>query len=389
MLCSASKRTCATLSVLGYRPILLKTPKRVKLGDVKHTNSIRRTQGCAAASASDGSSNSSSVSKTISLEDSLANAAQLATNLFPLWAVIAGILALINPSLFTWFKMSYVTWGLAFSMMGMGFTMKFADFTSVFTTTPQLLLLGLALQFSVMPLLGYALSRYAGLEAGLAIGMCVLSSCPGGTASNIVAYIAKGEMGLSIMMTMASTLAAIVMTPLLTALLAGTLVPVDPKALFLSTMQVVLLPVVAGAVLNQKFPATIARVSRFSPLAATLVIVLIVGSTLSHSAEAAKRCGLQLVGAVGALHAAGFAIGYSVSKALGLSDKIARTNSIEVGMQNATLGAVLAGLHFADPLVATPCAVSSCTQSIMGSLIAAFWRATVVEKEKPEDKRMA
>jgi BASS family bile acid:Na+ symporter len=188
-------------------------------------------------------------------------------------------------------------------------------------------------------------------------------------------------MGLSILMTTASTLAAIVMTPLLTTWLAGTLVPVDPRALFTSTLQVVLAPVVLGAFLNQSFPSTVSRVARFSPAVATLLISLIVGSTLAHNADSALRCGGQLFATVAALHGAGFVIGYSVSKALGLSNKIARTNSIEVGMQNATLGAVLAALHFSDPLVAAPCAVSSCTQSVMGSLIAAYWRAPTPEDE--------
>eukprot|EP00798_Chlamydomonas_sp_ICE-L_P010342 gene10342-8278_t len=219
---------------------------------------------------------------------------------------------------------------------------------------------------------------YAGLEPALAIGICILACCPGGTASNIVAYIGKGEMGLSILMTTASTIAAIFMTPLLTTWLAGTLVPVDPSALFLSTLQVVLAPVMVGVFCSQRYPATVARIACFSPAMATLLIAFIVGSTLAHNAEAAKRCGMQLFGAVAGLHACGFVLGYLISKIFGLSNKI-------VGMQNATLGAVLATLHFVDPLVAAPCAVSSCTQSVMGSLIAGFWRLRVKDSDPGED----
>ena len=232
-----------------------------------------------------------------------------------------------------------------------------------------------------MPLLGYTISRFAGLDPALAIGICILSACPGGTASNIVAYIARGEMPLSILMTTASTLAAIVMTPLLISLLAGSFVPVDPLALLLSCLQVVLLPVALGCLINKAQPQMAGRLARFTPAMATLLIALIVGKTLGHNSQAALAAGLPLLAAVSTLHISGFVIGFVVSKALGLSNKLARTNSVEVGMQNATLGAVLAVAHFADPLVSVPCAVSSCAQSIIASLIAAYWRATTPENE--------
>lgn len=315
-------------------------------------------------------------SQVSALENNLAELCTKVTSLFPLWVVLAAIGALWQPALFTWLPTSCITYGLALTMLGMGLTMQLSDFAGVFRTMPQLLLLGMALQYTVMPALGWAFSRYAGLSAPLAVGIAVLSACPGGTASNIVAYLARGEMALSILMTTASTLAAVVATPLITAALAGTLVPVDAKGLFVSTLQVVLAPVLLGCLANQRFPATVARVARFAPCVATLLVALIVGSTLAHSAAAARASGLQLLGAVAGLHASGFALGYFIAKLLGLSDKICRTMSIEVGMQNSTLGAVLAALHFSDPLTAAPCAVSACTHSVMGSLLAAVWRRT-------------
>lgn len=182
-------------------------------------------------------------------------------------------------------------------------------------------------------------------------------------------------------MTAASTLAAIVMTPLLVSFLAGSFVPVDPLALLLSCLQVVLLPVALGVLLNKAQPLIAGKVAKVTPALATLLIALIVGKTLGHNSKAAIEAGLPLLLAVSTLHIAGFVTGYLVSKGLGLSNKLARTNSIEVGMQNATLGAVLAVTHFADPLVSVPCAVSSCTQSIIASMIAAYWRATTPEGE--------
>lgn len=180
---------------------------------------------------------------------------------------------------------------------------------------------------------------------------------------------------LSVLMTTASTIGAIFATPLLTAALAGTLVPVDARALFASTLQVVLAPVLLGALANQRFPGAVARLSRFTPAVATLLVAVIVATTLAHSAAAVKASSLQLLRAVATLHAGGFLLGYAASRALGLSESVCRTNSIEVGMQNSTLGAVLAALHFADPLTAAPCAVSACTHSILGSLLAGAWRA--------------
>ncbi|KAG2449723.1 hypothetical protein HYH02_005250 [Chlamydomonas schloesseri] len=322
-----------------------------------------------------------------SFEDRAAALCGTITSLFPLWVVLAAALALARPEAFTWLPTPFITWGLALTMLGMGLTMRLADFADVFRRMPGLLLLGMGLQYTVMPGLGWLFSRYAGLPAPLAVGIAVLSACPGGTASNIVAFLARGEMALSILMTAASTLAAVVATPAITAALAGTLVPVDAKGLFMSTMQVVLLPVMAGCVANQQFPAVVARVARFTPAVATLLVAAIVGSTLAASAGAVRASGPALLGAVAGLHASGFLLGFVISKALGLSGKVCRTMSIEVGMQNSTLGAVLAALHFADPLTAAPCAVSACTHSVMGSALAAYWRRTTRDEEQQEQQQ--
>ncbi|GIL45293.1 hypothetical protein Vafri_2459 [Volvox africanus] len=319
-----------------------------------------------------------------SLEENLIALCSRITSLFPLWVVLAAAVALWRPEHFTWLPTRFITWGLALTMLGMGLTMRLSDFGDVFRRMPLLLLLGMLLQYTVMPGLGWLFSRYAGLPAPLAVGIAVLSACPGGTASNIVAFLARGEMALSILMTAASTLAAVVATPTITAALAGTLVPVDAKGLFVSTMQVVLLPVMLGCLANQCFPVAVSRIARFTPAVATLLVAAIVGSTLAASAGAVRASGPALMGAVAGLHASGFFLGYVISKALGLSDKICRTMSIEVGMQNSTLGAVLAALHFSDPLTAAPCAVSACTHSVMGSALAAFWQRTTSAEAEAE-----
>lgn len=154
-------------------------------------------------------------------ERTLASLCRKLTNLFPLWVVLAALVGYHHPPLFAWFGTAHINWSLVLCMLAMGLTLTFGEITSVFTRSPQLLLLGMVLQYSVLPFIGWAISRYWGLSSSLAIGVALVSCMPGGTASNIVAYIARGDMPLSIMMTTASTLMAVVTTPLLTNLLVS------------------------------------------------------------------------------------------------------------------------------------------------------------------------
>jgi len=212
------------------------------------------------------------------------------------------------------------------------------------------------------------------LPTPMAVGVILVSCCPGGTASNVVTYLARANVALSVLMTMTSTFSAIVLTPLLTKWLAGTLVPVDAWGLFQSTVQVVLLPVVAGISLNRFAPRLVASVLPVAPLVSVVTIALICASIIGQSADAFRQSGLQLMTAVFVLHTAGFAIGYAFAKLLGYDALVRRTVSIEVGMQNSGLGAVLARRHFADPLTALPAAVSATFHSVIGSFLAGWWR---------------
>ncbi|GFR44023.1 hypothetical protein Agub_g5179 [Astrephomene gubernaculifera] len=339
---------------------------------------------------SDRNTSSSSTANTTAVvltpfEQKLAGFAAGFTRLFPVWVILAAVTAFHAPHLYLWFDNTCVTYGLMFVMAGMGLTLTFNEIASVFTKQPQLLLLGMVLQYTILPCFGYVISRYLasqpGMAPGLAVGVALVSCMPGGTASNIVAYIARGDMPLSIMMTTASTLMAIATTPLLTSLLVGTLVPVDPRAMFLSVLQLVLAPVLAGTAVNQFFPAAVARVKLYTPFLATVVVFFIVGSMIATNVAVVASSGAAIVAAVFALHSTGFFLGYALSKAMGLSDKIARTNSIEVGMQSSALAAVLAKVHFADPVVVAPCVLSACTHATIGSLLAGYWAATLKEGE--------
>ena len=295
------------------------------------------------------------------------------TNAFPVWVVACSALALVHPPWFVWFSGPWIVWGLAVIMLGMGLTLTFDDFRAV-GRMPRAVAVGFAAQFTIMPLLGWSIGKLFALETPFAVGLILVACCPGGTASNVVAYLARAHVCLSVVMTMCSTFAAVALTPLLTSWLAGTLVRVDAWGLFLSTFQVVVLPVVLGLWLNRLAPRAVARAQLALPLLSVVVIALICASIIGGSAAAIRTAALPLLGAVFTLHAGGFALGYLAARLGGWDRTVARTVSIEVGMQNSGLGVVLARKHFADPLTAVPCAISSVFHSVIGSVLAGVWR---------------
>ncbi len=299
------------------------------------------------------------------------------TSAFPIWVVVLCAWALIQPSAFTWFA-PWITPGLAIIMLGMGVTLTWEDFKAV-RTMPKPVAIGFVGQYTIMPLLGWSLGVAFNLPTEYAVGLVLVACCPGGTASNVVTFIARADVCLSVVMTACSTLAAIAMTPLLTAALVGERVPVDAFGLFKSTVQVVLIPVALGVVLNRFFPRAVKRVLPVAPLVSVIVIALICACIIGLRVDEVKASAGKLIVAVALLHVGGFALGYTLSRLLKLPSKRARTVSIEVGMQNSGLGVVLANKHFVNPatgvaLAAVPCAISAVMHSIIGSICAGYWR---------------
>ena len=293
---------------------------------------------------------------------------------FPAWVLGGALLALWKPALFTWFSGPWIVWGLAVVMLGMGITLNVADFASVMRI-PRTVALGFVAQYTIMPLLGWSVAKLLALPPAFAVGLILVACCPGGTASNVVTYLARANVALSVIMTMCSTLAAVVMTPLLTGWLAGAYVPVDAWGIFLTTAQVVLAPILLGLLLHHKAPRLTEFILPVGPVVSVLVISLIVASIIGQNAAAIFTHGPQLLLAVFLLHAGGFALGYVATKWCGYDRIVARTVSIEVGMQNSGLGAVLAKTRFAaEPLTAVPSALSSVCHSLLGSLLAGWWR---------------
>jgi BASS family bile acid:Na+ symporter len=259
-------------------------------------------------------------------------------------------------------------------MLGMGMTLTLADFARV-ASRPVAVVAGFVAQFTVMPAAAWAIARAFDLPTPFAVGLILVGCCPGGTASNVVTYIARADVALSVTMTTCSTLAAVALTPLLTQVYAGTLVEVDTLGLLVSTLQVVVLPVAAGVLLNRFAPAVVERVLPVAPLASVLVIALVCGSIIGQNATAVRESGPRLLAAIMLVHSIGFALGYGFARACELPVVAARTISIETGMQNSGLGVVLARKHFAaEPLTAVPGAISALVHSVLGSLLAAWWR---------------
>lgn len=293
---------------------------------------------------------------------------------FPLWVVAAAVAAMVKPAAFNWLQGPVQMVGLAITMLGMGITMTFDDLKGAMAM-PKELLAGVLLQYTVMPTAGALISRMLHLPPNYAAGLILVACCPGGTASNVVTYLARGNVALSVLMTAASTFLAIVMTPILTSKLVGRYIAVDAGSLFFSTLQVVMIPVTVGVLLAHFCPGFVKRVKPLAPSVAVIFVALVCGSAISQSASTILQSGGQVITAVICLHVAGFLFGYLLARVLGLEEENSRTISIEVGMQNSVLGVVLANRHFASPLVAVPCAVSSACHSIVGSALARFWRS--------------
>lgn len=298
------------------------------------------------------------------------------TNAFPLWVAVCSVLALYFPTWFTWFDRPLIIIGLGIIMLGMGLTLTLQDFRAVLKL-PRAGVIGVVCQFGIMPLLGWGIAKLLRLDEidpMLAVGLILVACCPGGTASNVVAFLARANVALSVLMTVVSTMAAILLTPWLTKWYAGTLVEVDAWALCKSTIQVVLIPLTLGLLANQFLPRVSAAVKPFSPFVSVVAIVLIVASIIGAQREIILEAGWRLLAAPALLHIGGFGLGYAVARLCCLAEENARTISIEVGMQNSGLGAALAGKHFPNTVAPVPCAISAVYHCLIGSFLVAFWR---------------
>ncbi len=303
------------------------------------------------------------------------------TSLYPVWLLLFAALGFWRPETLSWFSGQWILWALTTVMLGMGITLTVEDFRRLLKM-PGCVALGFAAQYTIMPLTGWGIAHLMKLEPGFAIGLILVASCPGGTASNMITYLARANVALSVILTMASTLLAFVMTPLWCKTLAGQYVPVDAWGLCKTTLQAVVVPVILGVLLNWRFPRTVSRVAWLGPVLSVIAICFITGGIVALNADKLADNAGKMTLAVVLLHTFGFALGHIVSKLFGYSDDVARTVSIEVGMQNGGMATTLATLHFSShPLAAVPATFSALMQNILGSLLASWWRARPVPQD--------
>ncbi|MDA9036512.1 bile acid:sodium symporter family protein [Flavobacteriaceae bacterium] len=298
---------------------------------------------------------------------------QLLPSAFPWIVLSASCLALLHPPFFTWFSGNLITLGLGGIMLGMGLTLQLKDFKQV-TKTPSWIFTGFLLQFTLMPFFGWLLGILFELPPFFAVGLILVSCCPGGTASNVIVFLSRSNLALSVSMTAISTIGAIVLTPLLTSGLSGNEIDVDAMGLFYSTLKVVLIPVLLGVFLNAHLPKYAPKIKLYSPAFAVILITLIVASIIGQGKEIILNSGFALILAIMTLHLIGFLTGYIFSKLILKDEAVSRTISIEVGMQNSGLGVVLAKENFINPAVAIPAAISSLVHSLYGSIFVALFK---------------
>ena len=296
--------------------------------------------------------------------------------------IAMAVLALLCPSAVSFIKTSYINPLLGVVMFGMGLTLRLSDFRVVFSH-PKDVVIGTVAQFTVMPLLAYVLARVFSLPAELAVGVILVGTCPGGTSSNVMTYLSKGDVALSVGMTAVSTVLAPVMTPLLTYLYVGETVHVDLLSMFLSIIQVVILPIALGFAVNRFFGRFSEKATDVLPLVSTLAIVAIVGAVVSVNAGRLMSCGLLILGVVVLHNVLGYLLGYAAARALRMSRTKCRAVSIEVGMQNSGLATSLATVHFAQyPLATIPGAVFSVWHNVSGALLANLFLRQAEREEK-------
>lgn len=290
-------------------------------------------------------------------------------------------LALWQPWIFSWVA-PHISAMLGIIMLGMGMTLHWQDFSHVLRH-PRDLGLGLVVQFGCMPLLAFALCHVFALPPELAMGMILVGTAPGGTASNVLTFIARGDVAFSVAMTAAATLVSLLLTPPLTWLLGGVWVPVDMGGLFWSIVKIVLVPVLLGLLLHHFQRGLVDRLMPFLPLASALVITLVIAGIIAVNAQNILSAGPAIFAAVIAHNLLGLAVGWFAACRLRFAPSRRRALAIEIGTQNSGLATALALAHF-TPAAAIAGALFSVWQNISGALLSNFWATRPVTSDSGE-----
>lgn len=283
-------------------------------------------------------------------------------------------LALFVPSSCLWIQTTWINYLLMIVMFGMGLTMKAEDFAVLFTK-PKDMLIGCLAQFLIMPALAFGLGKLFGLSDELLVGVILVGTCPGGTSSNVITYLSRGDTAMSVGMTSINTLLAPVLTPALTYLYLRTSVNVDVKAMFISIVQVVLIPIALGLLINRFLGKQTEKVKDALPSVSVTAICLIVAAVVSHNSEKILSTGAIIFIIVILHNLLGYLCGFLIGAAFRMDTPRKKALSIEIGMQNSGLATTLAASAFPQLAMATvPGAIFSVWHNISGAVLAAIFR---------------
>ena len=298
------------------------------------------------------------------------NLARYISDYMGMLVLVVAALSLLWPASFLWIDTWAINPMLGVIMFGMGLTLSPQDFRIVLSR-PKDILIGCLAQFTIMPLLALGLTWAFSLPKELALGVILVGCCPGGTASNVITYLAKGDLALSVGMTATSTLLAPLLTPLLVWLMAGTMVEVDTVGMLLSIVYVVIAPIIAGLLCQHFLPRLTKTVTPYLPAFSSLAIAITVGIVVSHNADRLMLGGMIVILVVILHNLLGLSLGFAIGRLLRLEKPKCVALSIEVGMQNSGLASSLANMHFAAyPLATVPGAIFSVWHNISGALAA-------------------
>ncbi len=296
-------------------------------------------------------------------------------------------LALFVPKSSMWIQTSWVNYLLMVVMFGMGLTMKLSDFGVVFSR-PKDIIIGCSAQFIIMPLLAFALGKTFGLERSLLVGVMLVGTCPGGTASNVITYLSKGDVSLSVGMTSVNTLLSPLLTPALTYLFLRTSVHVDVKAMIFSIIQVVAVPIGLGILINKLMPKVCEKIKDILPCISVTAICLIIAAVVSHNSEKILSTGAVIFAVVILHNLLGYVCGYLVGVLFKMDISRKKAVAIEIGMQNSGLATTLAGSAFPDLSMATvPGAIFSVWHNISGAVLAGVFRRMGTDEDTKNDEQ--
>lgn len=313
--------------------------------------------------------------------ETLERVSKFVGNTFAVWVLLFAGLAFASPESFKWIG-GYITPLLGIIMFGMGLTISPSDFKEVFSR-PKDVAIGVLGQFLIMPLLAYGLAKGLNLPPEIAIGVILVGCCPGGTASNVMTYLAKGDVPLSVSVTSVTTLLAPIVTPALIYLFASQWIQVNAGSLVWSILQIVIIPIILGFVVKTLFKKPAEASVKALPLVSTVAIVAIVAAVVAGSKAQIAATGLMIFAVVILHNTLGLLLGYLLGKMMGMDLAKQKAISIEVGMQNSGLGVALAKAHFAiSPLTAVPSAIFSVWHNISGPIIATIFSRMTDKKDK-------